>query len=129
MQGSVTLIPTTIPHVMLKCCVLFSIHCLPLGSPCNFEDHALQDTWEVSLVRAESFSIPIVVVRNRHKCCSTFMFGPASPVNLWSVLFRQKSLTDHLRPSDARAQICLDAQHDVQVAAQQRRTFALRESV
>ena len=41
---------------------------------------------------------------------------------MWSVLSGIMAQIDQLRPSDARPQICLDAQHDVQFVAQQRRT-------
>ena len=46
------------------------------------------------------------------------------------MFFLHESQMDHLRPSDARAQIYLDAPHDVRFVAQQRRTsFRSEEKV
>ena len=49
---------------------------------------------------------------------------------MYSVLLQHSNQSDHLRPRDARAQMDLDAQHDVQfVTTAWYICFALRESV
>ena len=137
-QGTVTLIPSTIPDVMhwvlsvVKMSLLwywkFSIHNVPFGLlgelhpglPLAFEEHDLQGSEKMGLVGVD-FSTPmnlIIAVRDRHEICSTFILNEVGFISGWSVLFWQLVQSDHSRPSDAFAQTYFDVQHDVQFAAQ-----------